>query len=163
MHSAPFVSLAQYVRREPVAVEAIDETSIAEEVPEVRDDVDASEPASTLAQVRRFRASLAEAFEGALAELLADLASTVLARELEIAPCELRALAQRALEFAACDEPIALCAHPDECSTLNALPVRVEPDPALRRGDLHVIVRCGAYDRSLGVRLDDVLRAWNVR
>lgn len=105
-----------------------------------------------------FGARLRDAFDEARARLLVDFAAEVLARELQLAPAAIDAIAQRLLDEARAESPVALRLHPQECG-LIAADVRVEPDPALRRGDAVVVVRDGALESRLGVRLEAILRA----
>ena len=99
-------------------------------------------------QARLFRARLADAFDAALARLLRELATDVLARELRMAPCDLAALVAR------------LCAHapavrvrvaPSDISDEFGLPCVA--DPALESGDAILEVDGGVIDARLGVRL----------
>ncbi len=109
------------------------------------------------AEVRRFRAALADALEYAVEELLRDIAASVLARELTIAPADVHAIVQQARERYQIDEPFAIRVHPAECAMLQDQPVRMKADPSLRRGDVVLEVACGTIDATLGARLDRVL------
>lgn len=123
------------------------------------DDADVAARALALGEVRRFRAALAEALEIALATVLHDIAAEVLARELELAPVAVRAVAQRALARFEAEGVVRVCAHASECEALAGLDVCIEPDAALRRGDVRVELRSGSIDLSLGARLADVVKA----
>ncbi|HKU80912.1 MAG TPA: FliH/SctL family protein [Candidatus Tumulicola sp.] len=110
-----------------------------------------------LAGVRRFRAALAEALELQLADLLRDLACEVLGRELQLAPADVAAIARRALEHYAAENPLRLRAHSRDAPGLAALALPVVIDDSLRRGDVTIEVRCGTIDASLGARVEALL------
>ncbi|MDE2481656.1 MAG: hypothetical protein KGN02_05665 [bacterium] len=110
-----------------------------------------------LAEVRRFRAALADALDAVLADLLAAIARDVLARELALAPADLAAIAARARERCAGDDPLALRVHPDACAALANAEMRVVPDERVGRDDVVLHVRCGTIDATLEARLDRVL------
>jgi flagellar biosynthesis/type III secretory pathway protein FliH len=107
---------------------------------------------AAIADARRFRARLADAFDAALAALVRELACTVLARELALAPCDVRALARRVLD----DAPVVrLRVAPDDGAAEYGIVTVV--DPALRAGDAVFELQGGALDARLGVRLADAL------
>ena len=118
-------------------------------------DSSANEPAAVFAEVRRFRASLADALDYAVQELLRDIAAGVLARELLLEPCDVRSIVERACRSFA--DVVAVRAHPDEIAKLTALDVAVVPDATLRRGDVKLDLHAGSIDLSLGARLDAIL------
>ncbi len=89
--------------------------------------------------------------------LLNDLAAHVLGRELELTPCELEAILQRALQHYAAEEPVRLRVHPEDAAGLQCT-VPVVPDETLARGDALLELRTGEIDASLGARLARVLR-----
>jgi flagellar biosynthesis/type III secretory pathway protein FliH len=115
------------------------------------------ETAALLGEIRRFRAAVADAFEFEVEELLRDLAGSVLARELQLAPADVRAVVERARSRYARERVLAVRAHPAEVESLAALGVEVLPDAQLRGGDVIIDLQSGTIDLSLGVRLDAVL------
>lgn len=115
------------------------------------------QPAATLPAVRRFHAALADALAASLDDLLRDLASDVLARELSLAPCDVERIARGLLERYASQEPLALLVHESDVAAVEGLGVAVRSSRDLRRGDCTLVLRYGSIDASLGARLADVL------
>jgi flagellar biosynthesis/type III secretory pathway protein FliH len=95
-----------------------------------------------------FRARLADAFDAALARLLRELATDVLARELRMAPCDLAALVARLCAQA---PGVRVRVAPSDISAEFGLPCVA--DPALESGDAILEVDGGVIDARLGVRL----------
>ncbi len=118
-----------------------------------------AESAELLREVRLFRARVAEAVDLAAATLLQDIAADVVGRELELAPVAIERIVDRALARYLAEEPLRVRVHPDDAAALRDAPIAVEADPRLRRGDAAVDLRNGTVDASLGVRLDDAVRA----
>lgn len=111
--------------------------------------------ALALREARLFRARLLDAFDGAAARLLRELASTVLARELRSAPCDLAAVIAHVRERA----PVVRArVAPDDVPRVTGVPVVA--DPALACGDVIVELDNGAIDARLGVRLAALLEAF---
>jgi hypothetical protein len=110
-----------------------------------------------LAAARRFRAALADALALSLERLLRDIARDVLARELALAPCDVAAIAARALRRYLDEEPLRLRVHPDDVRACVALDVGIVADQSLRVGDAVLEVRCGSIDASMEARLEVVL------
>jgi len=110
-------------------------------------------------EVRLFRAHLMEALDAAIETLCNDIATEVVGRELRLAPAEIKAILQRALERYAAEGPVCIRVHPDDADLL-ACEIPLVGDCALRRGDAVLELRNGTIDASLGVRLDSVLRAF---
>ena len=129
--------------REPVA---------AVVAPAENDDLDAA-----IAAARRFRAALAEALERAVETMVQEIAASVLARELALAPVDLAAIVDAARRRFASDEPLRVRAHPGEINALAGLDLTVVADPSLRRGDVELDLRDGSVDATLGARLERVL------
>jgi flagellar biosynthesis/type III secretory pathway protein FliH len=152
-----FVALAQLLRApRAVAPPPAGEVPVrAEPVapPEVREIV--QDVRAAVRDARCFRARLADAFEEALAVLVRELACTVLARELALAPCDLAALARGVLARA---PVVRLRVAPEDGGGEYGVPTLV--DPALRAGDAIFELSGGALDARLGVRLADVLEGW---
>ncbi len=157
MHDT-FVPLGEYLRgaavapAEPIAPEAcepnVEAEPLAQNVPREE----------ALADIRRFRAALADALDVRMERLLGDIAAGVLARELRIAPVDLRAVVARELALAG-EPPVNIYAHPDECELLGAFEGNVLADPALRRGDVRIELRSGTIAATLGCRLESALAA----
>lgn len=150
-----FRSLAALLREPAVP---LDPVTADEEEPQTELPCDADPLADALRDVRLFRARLAERLDCALETLLNDIGALVLARELELAPAQLQSIVERALAQAGEEEPVRIrVAAPDASRLRFAIPV--VSDPSLREGDALIEVRDGAIDVSLGVRLNDALRA----
>lgn len=147
-----FVSLATFLRP-PAAAEPVE--TLAEPKADARPSPVSDPP---VAECAMFRARLREAFERERAALLSDLATDVLARELQLAPAEIGAIAARLMKDFSSETPVALRVHPGELASVD-VDVPVEGDPALRRGDAILVVRDGTLESRLGVRLDAVVRA----
>jgi hypothetical protein len=102
------------------------------------------------------RIAACESFEDEVRHLLGRLAREVLGRELVLAPCDLGALVAAARADLEAHEPLCLVTAAGERSAFPAaFPCR--SDPALAPGDLFVEVRGGAFDVSLGARLERAL------
>lgn len=134
----------------PLAEEKIVEAPI---VDDGVDDVDA-----TLADALMFRATLEEAVELRAREIAREVAIEVLARELQLAPCDLAAVVKRARERYHLRDVVQIRVHPDDVTALGGNDA-VVCDASLRRGDAMLLASCGSVDATLGVRLDRVLRA----
>ena len=111
-----------------------------------------------LSEVRRFRASLADALEQARFSVLSDIAVEVVGRELQLQPAALRAIVERATERYFDAQPLAVRVHPDEVAEVAAAYPAIA-DATLRRGDVTIELRTGTVDARLGVRLERVLRS----
>jgi flagellar biosynthesis/type III secretory pathway protein FliH len=110
-----------------------------------------------LRDVRLFKARVAELVEDAAGTLLADIAAQVIARELQLAPAEIGAVIESALQRFGAEQPLRIrIARADEGRVDSDLPVII--DEALREGDAALDVAGGSVDATLGVRLDAVLR-----
>jgi flagellar biosynthesis/type III secretory pathway protein FliH len=113
---------------------------------------------NTIAELVRMRLFALEAFERGVESLLASFARDVLARELAIAPADLRALASQALAAFHRDEPIRLVVAPADAARITSpLPLRV--DPSLQAGDLVVEVAAGAFESPLAFRFSSSVDA----
>lgn len=111
----------------------------------------AGEAASFCDEIALARVAVFEAYERAVARLIEVTARDVLARELALAPVDIEALAGRALQTFADEEPVALFVAPADAPLVSAeIPVRV--DPSLMPGDLVVIVRDGVIDARFALR-----------
>ena len=108
-----------------------------------------------LRDARLFRARLADAFDDAVARLVRELATDVLARELRLAPVEIATLVRRVLERA---PVIRVRVAPADAGFVRGVPVLA--DPALAPGDAIVELGRGELDARLGVRLAAVLEAF---
>lgn len=147
--------------REPAADELVI-TSEAEEdeVREVFEESRELEEAERglLRDVRLFHASVIEGVEAAIETITGDIAADVLGRELHLAPADIEAIVDRALQRYLSDEPLRVRAHPGEAAGLSC-GVPVVGDERLRYGDAVIELRCGSVDATLGVRFASVLRA----
>lgn len=149
-----FISLASQLRaqhdRETGA--GVPELAFEEEPDEPR----LAEERELLREVRLFRARIAEALEQTLRALLCDIAAEVLARELQLAPADIAAIALRVLERFAQEEPLRVRVHPDDAPQVRC-GIPVVEDPRLPQGDVVIELRDGAVVSSLGMRLGGVL------
>jgi flagellar assembly protein FliH len=105
-----------------------------------------------------FHARIREALEDAVDRLLLDVASEVLARELQLAPVAIERIVDAALQRYVSEAPVRVRVHPNDVQALNC-GVPVVGDDSLAHGDAVVELRDGLLDATLGVRLDAVLRA----
>ena len=110
-----------------------------------------------LREVRYFRAHLREALENALATLLADISSEIVARELCVAPADISRIVSAAVERYEFETPLRVHVHPEDAPALGSCELPVHPDDTLRRGDAVLELRGGAIDLTLGVRLERLL------
>jgi flagellar biosynthesis/type III secretory pathway protein FliH len=156
MHDT-FVPLAEYLRA-PVAAPA-EPPALETDAPsvEVMPGEEDALVEEALAEIRRFRAALADALDLRVERLLGDIAASVLARELRIAPADLRAVVTRELALAG-EPPLKIRAHPDDCESLEAWGA-VVADSAMRPGDVTIELRGGTIAATLGVRLERALAA----
>lgn len=156
MHDT-FVPLADYLRGPAVPPpEPVPAETDAHETKDTACD-EAAPLEEALAEVRRFRAALADALEVRIEALLGDVAATVLARELHIAAADVRAIVQRELALAG-ESPVRIRAHPDECERLRGFEGIVFSDPAIRCGDVVIELQSGTIASTLGCRLERALR-----
>jgi hypothetical protein len=163
-----FVALADLLRAEAVPVppatehhDLVPTAAHGDVVPTAIDDCDFAsteigrlDVGAAAREARLFRARLADALDDALARLLREIAADVLARELRLAPCDVRELARRALERA---PVVRLRVASADAGGDYGLPVVV--DPALHAGDAVFELDGGAFDARLGVRLASMLDA----
>jgi Flagellar assembly protein FliH len=112
-----------------------------------------------IGEVKRFRAALEDAVACRLDELLRDIASDVLARELALAPCDVRAIVAQTLARHSTDA-VRVRVNPHEVAIAEPAGIPVVADEALRAGDAVIETRCGTIDASFGVRLDRILSAF---
>lgn len=152
MHDA-FVPLGQWLQPATQLTPDIEEAVVISE-PQEEDDTRAA-----ASDVRRFRAALADALDVALHDLLRDIAVDVVARELQLQPADVQAIARSARERFAAEEPLAIRVHPDDYDALTDADVAVVADARLRRGDVLLEVRSGTIDATVGARLESVLEA----
>lgn len=149
-----FISLASQMRaqREPEPEAEVPGLAFEEEP----DEPYAIEERELVREVRLFRARIAEALEQTLRTLLCDIAAEVLARELQLAPADIAAIAARVLERFAQEEPLRIRANPGDAARVDC-GIPVVEDPRLPQGDVVIELRDGAIVSSLGLRLDAVL------
>ena len=160
MHS-DYVTLAEWFAP-PAQAEAPPEIAVDE--PACHATMSATEPLmETVREFKRFRAALADAVDMVLEELLRDIASEVVCRELLLSPVDVHAIVARAKKRYAFDEPAVIRAHPDDCEALKDFGVTLHADGKLRRGDVVLAVQGGTIDATLGARLHTVLAALQTR
>lgn len=145
-----FVPLGRLLRDETTS-------EIAEIVAEPAAVPPPAELCATLAEVRRFRAALADALDLALETLLCDIAADVVARELNLDAADLAAIAERALRRFDGEDPLRLRVHADDVERVTGFGLAVVADASLRRGDLAIDLRSGSVDLTLGARLEAAL------
>lgn len=107
-------------------------------------------------EVRLFHARVIEAVEASVETLTADIAADVLARELCLAPADIEAIIDRALQRFAQEQPVRVRVHDADLAGLTCS-VPLIADARLRPGDAVIELRSGSVDASLGVRLAAVL------
>ena len=116
--------------------------------------------AEALRAARRFRAALDDALEAGLEELLERIARDVLARELLLAPADVRAIVEAARKRIQDESVLAIRVHPSDLDALDGIELDVLADRGLERGDVRVQVRSGTIDLTLAARLDAALSAF---
>jgi flagellar biosynthesis/type III secretory pathway protein FliH len=114
------------------------------------DDVDRA-----IEEARRFRAALADALSYHANDLVTDIASEIVARELRCAPCDVARIVERAIERYAI-EPVRVRVNPADAAIVAGRWVTV-CDEELRRGDAVIETSAGTIDATLGARLQRVL------
>jgi flagellar biosynthesis/type III secretory pathway protein FliH len=152
-----FVALAAYLR--PVApAPAIELPPVATPPSEIC--AAGAEYDETLRAVRRFRAALADALEGAVQRLLRAIACEVLARELRLAGADVAAIVTAAAARAGGEKVLSVRAHPDDCVALAGIEIERIADDTLQPGDICLEIASGTIDLKLWTRLDAALAAW---
>ncbi len=112
-----------------------------------------------LSDARLMRAHLRETLEESFDDLLRDIASDVVGRELQLQPVEIKQIIVAAIDRYRAEMPLRTRVHPDDVAALRDLAIDVVPDGALKRGDAFLELRDGAVDLSLGIRLERLLEA----
>ena len=159
-----FRSLASTLiaRRTPADDEpafSIVEDAIDPVIEEVLDGGEADESddaADLLRDVRLFHARIIEAVESAVETLAGDIAADVLGRELLLAPADVEAIVDRALQRYAAEHPLRVRVHESDAAMACAVPLVV--DARLRPGDAVIELSNGTVDASLGMRLATLMR-----
>lgn len=108
-------------------------------------------------EIRLFHARIAEAVDAGVERVLCDVACDVLARELRIAPADIAAITERALQRYATDAPVRVRLHPNDAASVKCA-VPVISDGGLMPGDAILELQDGFVDAGLGVRLEAALR-----
>ncbi len=159
-----FVPLSRWLAQASVEVVQPLEPCAAEE-PVAEPTIDEVESAvdDAIADVRRFRAALADALDIAVAELVREIAFDVVGRELQLAPVDLRSIVDRARERYGFKEPIAIRVHPDERELLPSDIAPIVCDARLRRGDVSLEIESGTIDATLGARLERLVMTPDAR
>ena len=101
--------------------------------------------------------ALADALDVVLANLLEDIAATVIGRELELAPVDIAAIVRGATARLEREAIVRIRGHASDATALDGTELKVVPDTRLRRGDAAIDVASGTIDASLGARLETVL------
>lgn len=133
----------------------IEPAPIATASPLVEERTTVDERDAACSAARRFSAALADALDARLDDLLRDLASDVLARELQLAPAAIAAIIRRLIVERTVLGPVRVLVASEDADVVCALPVEI--DPALRAGDAVLVCEHGSIDARLGVRLADIL------
>ena len=111
-----------------------------------------------VAESARWYARLNDALDAACTRLLGDIAAGVLARELQLAPCDLAELVA-GLRAQMLGDPLCIRLHPDDCARWNDASLPCREDLALAAGDAILELREGSIDARFGLRLQAVLDA----
>jgi flagellar biosynthesis/type III secretory pathway protein FliH len=149
-----FRSLASLLLDKPKAVSET-ESTVLQDAHDVPTEPHADEYAM-LREMRLFRARIIEATEEAVETMLLDIASEVLGRELELAPADIEAILDRALQRYFEEQPLCVRVHPADCELLGT-ELALIADDSLQRGDAIVELRSGSIDARLGTRLASIL------
>jgi flagellar biosynthesis/type III secretory pathway protein FliH len=155
--SNAFVPLVDFLR--PVERSSREESAAPQPVEPSR----ASGPSDcdeALRAARRFRAALDDALEAAREELLRRIAHDVLARELMLAPADVRAIVEAARKRLQAESVLTIHVHPSDLEVLDGIELDVQADRGLEPGDVRVQVRSGTIDLALAARLDAALCAF---
>jgi len=137
-----FVPLAEFFR--PIPSEPpIDVVPPPEPIAATIPAAASSDQDEALRAARRFRAALSDALEAAVADLVPIVARDVLARELRLAPADLRAIAAAALHRFESESVLAIRVHPSDLAALEGLEFEKVADRALEPGDLTLHLRSG--------------------
>jgi hypothetical protein len=113
----------------------------------------------SLNEVMRLRARAAEAFERKAEEMLADLACTVLGRELRTDPADLANIISQMRNRMLGESAVQIRVSPEDAAFIQG---PVIADPELGFGDLVFETDDGQIDMRLGTRLAALLRAQQV-
>ncbi len=150
-----FRSLADLLRGEYATLPSCAELVQAaqESVPAARD----FEGQDYLREVRLFKAHLSEVLDRGLECLLAGVAREILARELLLAPADVRTLADAALKTHMQSMPLRVRVHRDDAGSFADFDVPVFSDESLERGDAYLDLRNGSIDLTLAVRAQDLI------
>ncbi len=83
----------------------------------------------------------------------------ILARELQLAATDVRAIVAKTLERFGSERVLSIRVHPQALAALTGSPVAVVADAALADGDLMVELKSGTIDMTLKARVADLLDA----
>ena len=112
-----------------------------------------------LHDVALFRATLREMLESRTHELLAKLAEDILARELVLAPPDIRALVTRALADCDAREVLEIRLAPHDAARFPLSDVAIRVDAGLVAGEMVIETRSGTFESRLPVRVAHMLEA----
>ena len=150
-----FIALADVLRPPQVEPVVVFESRAEPILPDAPRESDDASYVQAVSDARRFRAALADALAYAAASIVRELASDVLARELNVAPCAMDALIARLLSDHVSASPLRVRISPHDRITTNDFSVVI--DDSLQPGDAILECASGAIDARLGVRLADVI------
>ena len=114
--------------------------------------------ARALAESARWYARLNDALDAACARLIREVAAGVLARELQLAPCEIAAIVAN-VRAQMLGEPLCMRLHPEDAARWHDASLPCRRDSTLAPGDALIELREGSIDARFGVRLQRVLDA----
>ncbi len=143
-----FISLAALLRDDAPQDAQKEPPAVA-----VPHDIDAA-----LRAARLFRAGIADAVQNAADAMLSEIASNVLARELQLAPSDVGVIVKRVVDRYFSSSPLRIRLNPEEAPLVDC-PLPVVVDPALQAGDVCVDLRDGSIDAKLTTRLDYAIQA----
>lgn len=106
-----------------------------------------------LHDVALFRATLREAIQTRVHDVLAAIARDVLARELLLAPPDIRALVARTLDECGDDQALEIRLAPHDAARFPQSGVPVRVDPQLLPGEVAIDARSGTFESRLSTRL----------
>lgn len=122
------------------------------------DERGAGAQSAMLSEMRVWYARLNDALDAACERVLIEIAAGVLARELQLAPCDLSRLTA-SLRGESLGEPLRLRLHPGDAVRYGADALPILADSTLEPGDAILELREGSIDARFGIRLAAALAA----
>jgi flagellar biosynthesis/type III secretory pathway protein FliH len=155
-----FLPLADALRRLPhhASEKRASEEKLAREsaVPATRDIAHGEEIRDFIEEVALLRLRALEVFERARERLLERFADEVLARELQMQPADISAVARRLLAEFADDPPLTFLVAPADAARLS-VDMTVRVDASLSPGDIVVAFSAGSIESPLRLRASAIL------